>query len=222
MRTLPLLLVLGCQPVRDLDYAALMEQAVDEGLPGVALYVSSPQETFDGAAGERILGEQAYQTTDLFRIASNSKTFLGAVAAQMAAEGVLDLDDRLAQHLPASLLAGMENADRATLRQALTHQSGIYDYLGSDGFWEEVDGGRTTSWTAEEALQYLQCLCLAVSGSCLGWSSGGSLIGAFAHAQASGRAPGRGHGWGVAPAGLRATGMGRGTLGGLPEDLVTT
>ena len=82
--------------------------------------------------------------------------------------------------------AGIENADRATLREALTHQSGIYDYLGSDGFWEEVDGGRTTSWTAEEALQYLQCLCLAVSGSCLGWSSGGSLIGAFAHAQASG------------------------------------
>jgi D-alanyl-D-alanine carboxypeptidase len=154
MRTVPLLLVLGCQPARDLDYAALMEQAVDEGLPGVALYVSSPRETFDGAAGERILGEAAYQTTDPFRIASNSKTFLGVVAAQMAAEGRLDLDAPLSAHLPASLLAGIENADRATLRQALTHQSGIFDYLGSDGFWEEVDGGRSTSWTAEEALQY--------------------------------------------------------------------
>lgn len=154
MRSLPLLLALGCQPARDLDYAELLEEAVADGLPGVALYVGSPQETFDGAAGDRVLGEEAYATTDLFRIASNSKTFLGVVAAQMAAEGLLDLDDRLAQHLPASLLAGIENADRATLREALTHQSGIYDYLGSDAFWAEVDGGRTTAWTAEEALQY--------------------------------------------------------------------
>lgn len=136
------------------SYRELMDEAVEAGLPGVALYVSSPRDHFDGAAGERQLGEADYQPDDLFRIASNSKSFLGVVAAQLAVEGRLDLDDPLADHLPAGLVSRIENADKATLRQALNHTSGMYDYLGSDGFWEEVDDGRTRAWTTEEALTY--------------------------------------------------------------------
>jgi D-alanyl-D-alanine carboxypeptidase len=135
-------------------YAELTEQAVAAGLPGVALYVSTPEETFDGAAGEAVLGESPYVPEDRFRIASNSKSFLGVVAAKLSAEGLLDLDTKLADHVPASLISQIENADKATLRQALTHTSGIYDYLEDDGFWAEVDAGRTTAWTAEEALAY--------------------------------------------------------------------
>lgn len=141
----------GCTPT---TYQAALDDAVARGLPGVALYVSTPDETFDGVAGERVLGEERYETDDLFRIASNSKSFLGVIAGQMADEGRLDLDAPLADHLPAEIVDRISNADRATLRQALDHTSGISDYLDSDEFWDEVDGGRTTGWTTEEALVY--------------------------------------------------------------------
>lgn len=145
------LLLGACTPT---SYQAALDDAVARGLPGAALYVSTPDDTFDGAAGERELGEARYETDDLFRVASNSKSFLGVLAAQLSAAGQLDLDAPLADHLPAGIVARIANADRATLRQALRHTSGIYDYLESDGFWDEVDGGRTTGWTTEQALAY--------------------------------------------------------------------
>lgn len=149
--SLTALLVAGCTPG---TYQEALDQAVPRGLPGAALYVSTPEETFDGSDGERVLDEAPYETDDLFRIASNSKSFLGVIAAQMADEGRVDLDVPLADHLPAPLVARIANADRATLRQALQHTSGIYDYMDTDAFWDEVDGGRTEGWTTEEALVY--------------------------------------------------------------------
>lgn len=152
MHRLPILLfVAGCAPG---TYQEIIDRAVDDGLPGVALYVSGPGDRFDGTAGDRVLNKAAYRRDDLFRIASNSKSFLGVIAAQMADEGRLDLDTPLADHLPAAMVGRIANADRATLRQALTHTSGIADYLESDAFWDEVDNGRTEAWTTEEALVF--------------------------------------------------------------------
>ena len=55
-----------------------------------------------------------------FAIASITKTFVGTLVLQLADDGTVALDDLLAKYVP-----DFPNADRITLRQLLTHTSGI-------------------------------------------------------------------------------------------------
>lgn len=55
---------------------------------------------------------------DQFLIASNTKSFTAVMVMALRDEGRLDLDDRLDQHLPGV-------TQRATIRQALTHATGL-------------------------------------------------------------------------------------------------
>jgi D-alanyl-D-alanine carboxypeptidase len=55
-----------------------------------------------------------------FPVASITKTFVGALVLQLVEEGSVALDDPLAEYLPS-----FPNADRITIRQLLTHTSGI-------------------------------------------------------------------------------------------------
>lgn len=56
-------------------------------------------------------------------IASSTKAFVGLLCAQLAAEGVVQLDAPIVQSLPE--LDGWPDAHRITLRQLLTHSAGI-------------------------------------------------------------------------------------------------
>lgn len=57
-----------------------------------------------------------------FRVASISKTFLATLVLQLVGEGRLRLDDRVGSVLPGRSIG----ADRVTVRQLLSHTSGIY------------------------------------------------------------------------------------------------
>lgn len=137
------------------SYQELLDSGVRAGLVGVALTVDGPGVHFDGAAGYADKDQKvAWRPEHLFRIASNSKTFLGVVAAQLAEEGKLDLDAPLADYVSAGIVARIENAGTATVRQALNHTSGIYDYLDSDGFSDACDANPSRVWSPEDALTY--------------------------------------------------------------------
>src|SRR6266498_5220322 len=53
------------------------------------------------------------------------KTFVATVVLQLAAEGRLDLDDSLEEHVPEMVDAGAQ----ITLRQLLNHTSGVPDFV---------------------------------------------------------------------------------------------
>lgn len=55
-----------------------------------------------------------------FAVASITKTFVGALVLQLVDEGKLSLDDLLARYVP-----DFPNSDRITVRQLLTHTSGL-------------------------------------------------------------------------------------------------
>lgn len=76
---------------------------------------------------------------DSFRIGSMSKTLVAVVALLLVENGVIALDDRAADYLPAEVVARVANADRVTLRQLLAMRSGISDYLERDRFWVVVE-----------------------------------------------------------------------------------
>ena len=139
----------------------LLDGSLEQGLTGVALAVDRNGEVlFDGAAG---LANSETQTplspTDRFRIYSITKTFTAVLVLQLVDDGVLSLDDTVADWLDAPVVDRIPHVEQITLRQLLTHTSGVYDYFAPDSpFWqdaylgEEADWSRV--WTPEELLAY--------------------------------------------------------------------
>jgi D-alanyl-D-alanine carboxypeptidase len=75
------------------------------------------------------------RASDHMRIASIAKAFSGAVALRLVQEGKLGLDDTIGQRLP-SLPAAWASV---TVRQMLSHTSGLPDYTQSKGFAKQAE-----------------------------------------------------------------------------------
>ncbi|GAA6190078.1 serine hydrolase [Litorivita sp. NS0012-18] len=67
-------------------------------------------------------------TDDKFEIGSQTKMMTTTVLLQLVDEGHFSLDDRLADAMDVSALSWMPNIGEVTLRQLMTHKSGIPDY----------------------------------------------------------------------------------------------
>jgi CubicO group peptidase (beta-lactamase class C family) len=140
----------------------LLAAAVDHGVPGIALAVELSGETiFSGAAGVASLENQTpVQVTDRFRIYSITKTFTAIVVLQLIDEGVLTLDDTVAQWLDDPAVGRIPNVEAVTLRHLLNHTSGIYDFADDTDspFWQDAFLGPDVDWakvwTLDEVLAY--------------------------------------------------------------------
>lgn len=106
-------------------------------------------------------GEPATSATP-FRIASITKTFTAVVITQLAAEGRLRFDDRMIDHLPATVLDlvprlhvldGVTHGERITVRQLLRHAAGLFDYAMSTGFFSVIAADPGKVWTPREMLE---------------------------------------------------------------------
>ena len=107
-------------------FQALLDRYVSEGLPGVVLMVRTPGGVWNGAAGYASIETGALmQPTHRHHAASVTKMYLATVVLLLSEDGVLDLDDRIAQHLPKSIDGPIPNGGEATVRQLLGHTSGI-------------------------------------------------------------------------------------------------
>ncbi len=149
----------AASPVTSLN--TLLEESLGRGLTGVALAVEQDgQMLFDGAAGLANIEEQTpLVPTDQFRIYSITKTFTAVLILQLVDEGVLSLDDTVADWLDDPAVARIPNVEQITLRQLLTHTSGVYDYFAEDSpFWQDAylgeDADWSRVWTPEELLAY--------------------------------------------------------------------
>jgi D-alanyl-D-alanine carboxypeptidase len=77
----------------------------------------------------------APRLVDHMRIASVAKAFSGAVALHLVQEGLLGLDDTIGQRLPGMMPAAWS---AVTVRDMLSHTSGLPDYTQSDGFRQQA------------------------------------------------------------------------------------
>lgn len=68
-----------------------------------------------------------------FNLGSMNKMFTGVAVMQLAEQGKLSLDDKVGKYLPD--IPRKEIADKVTIRQLLTHTSGMQDY------WQEMFAG---------------------------------------------------------------------------------
>lgn len=116
------------------QYRALADELEREllarGVPGGALaIVERNRVQFATGLGMKEAGGSAEVDADTrFRIGSITKTFTAALAAQLASERVLSLDAPITRYLPELALQPPHDPSRITLRQLLSHTSGIPDY----------------------------------------------------------------------------------------------
>jgi D-alanyl-D-alanine carboxypeptidase len=104
----------------------LLERVTDAGAPGELLLVRDGNKTRSSVGGVAQLDPaRPVQVGDRFRVGSITKTFVATVVLQLVDEGKVRLDDTLEAWLPHLVPGGR----RITVRQLLSHRSGLFDYV---------------------------------------------------------------------------------------------
>ncbi len=127
-------------------------------MPGLTLGVSLAGGASVGfAAGVSDTARSREMTpADLMLQGSVGKTYFGAVALQLVAEGRLGLDDRLAEYLgDEPWYDQLPNAADVTIRQLMSHTSGIVRYEFNPAFLEDLTAEPMRTFTPEERVAYL-------------------------------------------------------------------
>ncbi len=102
-------------------------------VPGAAVAAGTGDRLAEAATGVLNLGTGVTATPDsVFQIGSVTKTWTAALVLQLAAEGLLGLDDPVRDHLPEFTLPDSGAARRITVRQLLTHTGGFDGDLFED------------------------------------------------------------------------------------------
>nr|WP_290444356.1 serine hydrolase domain-containing protein [Pseudoalteromonas sp. XMcav2-N] len=110
----------------------LKQKLKEKSIPGAALSIVHREhgEHIAGIGLTKVRKGQKVTASTRFRLASVSKTFAGSLTAKLAAQGMLDIEDTVAQHLP---IFGESAYGNAKLYHLLSHSSGLvpnaYDNL---------------------------------------------------------------------------------------------
>ncbi|WP_159029953.1 serine hydrolase domain-containing protein [Streptomyces marincola] len=143
----------GGEPPDRVERAA--DALVEFGVSGVQVRVSQEASSrvvtsgvADLASGEPVAGN------GYLRAGSVTKTFVATAVLQLAAEGVLSLDDPVGEWLPGTARGEGVDLGEVTVRHLLQHTSGLQDHddpeLGSEAYfhehrWDVGDPGETVA-----------------------------------------------------------------------------
>jgi D-alanyl-D-alanine carboxypeptidase len=142
LRFIPALLALAAVPAAAQPLTAAETTAVDRlvtktladtGVPSAEIgIVRDGQLVFDKAYGKANEGLPA--RPDLpYQIASNSKQFTAMAILLLRDEGKLSLDDPVSKYIP-----GITEGDRITIRELLSHTSGLQDFWPQDYLFSDM------------------------------------------------------------------------------------
>lgn len=127
-------------PPADLD-AWVARTMKEFEVPGIAVaVVKDGKVVLAKGYGVRKLGEAAPVDADtLFGIASNSKAFTTAALAMLVDEGKIKWDDPVTKYLPAFAVYDPYVTRELTVRDLVTHRSGLGLGAGDLMFWPDTD-----------------------------------------------------------------------------------
>lgn len=110
-----------------------VQQCFEPGFSGTVLIYKDGR-IFEKAYGYRDYGHKAkMETTDIFQLASVSKTVTSVATLLLVQDGKLNLDSQVSNYLEDFPYAGV------TVRQLLSHRSGLANYIYyTDTFWRDT------------------------------------------------------------------------------------
>jgi len=121
-------------------------------LPGMVVGVWDKSKNLEWIAAKGIADYSTDRKMNkdlLFRIGSNTKTFVNTVLLQLVGVGSISLDDKLSKYYP-----DIPNSDSITIEMLTNMTSGLYNYSDTKEFEEELMNNRDKIYTPSE-LVYL-------------------------------------------------------------------
>ena len=113
------------------DFVSYMDRELDSSQTVGAAYtfVRSGKVEYAHSFGERVRGSgEKVDAHTLFRLASVSKGFAGALACLLEQEGFVSLDDRVVDHYPGFHLKDTQSTENMTISHLLSHTTGLVPY----------------------------------------------------------------------------------------------
>ncbi|HVN95796.1 MAG TPA: serine hydrolase domain-containing protein [Syntrophorhabdaceae bacterium] len=122
--------------------------------------------SFSGAAGTASQGGQVPMTRGTpIHLASITKLYTATVIMRLYEKGLLSLDDTMSRYLPEELIKGIhvykgkDYSQEITIRQLLSHTSGIADYYmqkpkGGKSVFELLLENPERTWTTDETIEW--------------------------------------------------------------------
>ncbi|MGD9509357.1 MAG: serine hydrolase domain-containing protein [Geminicoccaceae bacterium] len=134
---------------RTLD-VVLTEAIKRYDIPGAVVGVWTPEGRWIATRGFADIDRRIpVRAASRFGIRSITKSFTVTIILQLAAEGKLRLDDKVARYV-----AGVPNGHRITLRQLANMTSGLVDYSKVPAFFDRFATNFARRWTNEELLRF--------------------------------------------------------------------
>jgi D-alanyl-D-alanine carboxypeptidase len=132
------------------DFQRLLDALVAAGAPGAIGSLEDGGHTVRGVSGVGNLRTgQAPRPVQTFRVASQTKVFVSTIVLQLVAEGRVRLDAPVGRYLPRLLPDG----DEITVRQLLSHRSGLYDpQVEVYQTLQDIYDRRLEHWTPRQVL----------------------------------------------------------------------
>lgn len=111
-------------------------------VPGMAIGIIKGDEVISASGyGVREMGKRApVDTETLFKIASNSKAFTTAALAVLVDEGLISWDGLVIDYIPEFRMHDPWVTANFTVRDLLTHRSGLAPFAGDMMLWPEPNG----------------------------------------------------------------------------------
>jgi CubicO group peptidase (beta-lactamase class C family) len=149
----------GAETPASAGIRAEVQALVSGPIPGALLYVRQGDRSYTVAVGYADKARKVpMRAGDTYAIGSTTKTFTAVLIMRLVAQGKLGLDAPISRYLPDLLPDG----NRITVRELLSHTSGLYDYEDSPGMLPDVRFTSSTPVTVPVAPQLI----------CDGFSSG--------------------------------------------------
>ena len=147
------------------SFAQLTSAQIDEltqktlktfDVPGIAVAVIKDGKVVHskGYGVRSVVTNEPVNENTLFGIASNSKAFTSAALAILVDEGKLNWDDKVIQHIPEFKMYDAYVTNEFTIRDLLTHRSGLGLGAGDLMIWP--DGNNFNTDDIVQNLQYLK------------------------------------------------------------------
>jgi D-alanyl-D-alanine carboxypeptidase len=126
-------------------------QALVSGrIPGALLYVRQGDRSYMVAAGYADKARKVpMRASDTYAIGSTTKTFTAVLIMRLVAQGKLRLDAPISRYLPGLLPDG----NQITVRELLSHTSGLFNYEDSASMLHAVANDLTKVWTPAELIR---------------------------------------------------------------------
>ncbi|MBO0952296.1 serine hydrolase [Fibrella forsythiae] len=146
----------GAQPITSTQIDALVQRTLTTfDVPGIAVAVVKDGKVVH-AKGYGVRSLKTRQPVDentLFGIASNSKAFTAAALGILMDEGKLTWDDKVIDHIPEFRMYNAYVTEEFTIRDLLTHRSGLGLGAGDLMFWPD-----SSNFTMKDIIHNLRYL----------------------------------------------------------------